>query len=87
MSRDHSGAEDGSKFAWTDGRPVDRSSNFFHPDANAPARSRRSRRADKRRQRREKRRAPVLTIAVVLLAVAGLVALVLMAQALRPGHL
>jgi hypothetical protein len=68
---------------WADGPSLARPSNFFHPDANAPAMSRRAMRAERRRQRREQRRIRPLTVAFVLLSLGGLVGIAVLAHALR----
>jgi hypothetical protein len=68
------------------GRTEARASNFFHPAANAPSASRRALRAERRQQRRAGRRIRPLTVAVVLITVFGVIALVVMANALRTLH-
>jgi hypothetical protein len=68
------------------GRTEARASNFFHPVANAPWTSRRALRAERRRQRRAGRRIRPLTVAVVLLTVFGVIALIVMSNALHSLH-
>jgi hypothetical protein len=82
-NRDRSAAREHPASVWAAGPSLARPSNFFHPDANALAMSRRAKRSEKRRQRREERRIRPLTVAIVLLALVGLVGITVLAHALR----
>ena len=83
MKQDRSAAKERPQPVWAAGPSLARHSNFFHPDANSPAMSRRAKRSEKRRQRREKRRINPLIAAIVLLALVGLVGVAVLAHALR----
>ena len=83
MKHDRASAKERPAPAWAAGPSLARHSNFFHPDADALAMSRKAKRSVRRRQRREKRRISPLTVAIVLLALVGLVAVAVLAHALR----
>jgi hypothetical protein len=83
MKQDRSAARERPQPVWAAGPSLARPSNFFHPDADALAMSRREKRSQRRRQRREARRIRPVTVAIVLLALVGLVGISVLAHALR----